>query len=121
MMDVSTLAIAVNRYFDLMYDCDVSRFWDVFARTAVLHGIRDGEMRVWSATEYYDILSKRSSPRSQNAPRQDSVLFLDVATPFQGLAKVRLRILDDVFVDCLTYHVIDKACVITGKGYHLVR
>ncbi|MEN9725888.1 MAG: hypothetical protein RL434_254, partial [Pseudomonadota bacterium] len=44
---VNELGNALDRYFDLMYDCDVSRFDQVFATTAQLHGLREGEMICW--------------------------------------------------------------------------
>ena len=36
---------AVERYFDLMFDSDVSRFDQVFASSAQLHGLRDDNLR----------------------------------------------------------------------------
>jgi hypothetical protein len=35
---------AVDRYFALMFDNDVSRFAEVFAPSAQLHGLRDGQL-----------------------------------------------------------------------------
>ena len=40
---------AVQRYFDLMYDSDTSRFDRVFRSTAQLHGLRGGEMSMLPA------------------------------------------------------------------------
>jgi Putative lumazine-binding len=56
---VEGLLAAVQRYFDLMYDCDVSKFAKVFWTTAQLHGFRDGKMTVWPHDTYKDVLSKR--------------------------------------------------------------
>ena len=53
------LVDAVQRYFDLMYDCDVSKFYNVFTSTAQLHGFRDGKMTRWTASEYEGVLAKR--------------------------------------------------------------
>ena len=61
------LTEAVQRYCDLMYDCDVSRFDTVFRSTVHLHGFRDGKMVSWSAETYKDILAKRTSPKSMGA------------------------------------------------------
>jgi hypothetical protein len=36
---VTSLHAALERYLELMYDCDVSRFDDVFAPTVQLHGL----------------------------------------------------------------------------------
>ena len=114
-----SLLRAVQRYFDLMYDCDVANFDRVFRSSAQLHGFRDGQMTVWPAETYKDILSKRQSPKSRNAPREEQVLLVDFASPTQALAKVRVRIGPTVFTDYLTYHRIDGEWLITSKAYHV--
>jgi len=116
---VKPLAEAVQRYFDLMYDCDTSRFDRVFRSTAQLHGFREGEMAVWPAPKYKEVLAGRPSPKSLNAPRQEEVLLMDFASSTQALVKVRVRINAIVFVDYLTYHRIDGEWLITSKGYHV--
>lgn len=110
---------AVQRYFDLMYDCDTSRIDRVFRSTAQLHGFRDGKMVMWPVAEYKAILAGRSSPKSLNAPRQEEVLLMDFASATQAFVKVRVRINAIVFVDYLTYHRIDGEWLITAKGYHV--
>jgi hypothetical protein len=110
---------AVRKYFDLMYDCDVSAFDHVFRPTSQLHGFRDGEMSMWSAGTYKDILSKRQSPKSQGSPREEQVLMMDFASPNQALVKVRVRIGATVFVDYLTYHRFETDWLITSKAYHV--
>jgi len=110
---------ALQRYFDLMYDCDTSRFDQVFRPTVQLHGFRDGEMVVWPASTYRDILDKRRSPKSLNAPRADEILLIDFASATLAFAKVRVRISEMTFVDYLTWHYIDGKWLITSKGFHL--
>ena len=116
---LSRLVEAAHRYFDLMYDCDVSRFDQVFAPSVQLHGYRDGQMVVWPAQTYKDILKKRQSPKSVNAPRLDEILSLDFASATMALTKVRVRIITMVFVDYLTWHYIDGQWLITSKGFHV--
>lgn len=116
---IKPLTEAVQRYFDLMYDCDTSRFDRVFRSTAQLHGFREGKMAMWPAAEYKTILAGRSSPKSLNAPRQEEILLMDFASSTQALVKVRVRINAIVFVDYLTYHRIDGEWLITAKGYHV--
>ena len=110
---------AVQRYFDLMYDCDTSRFDRVFRSSAQLHGFRQGQMTVWSAQAYRDILASRQSPRALGAPREEQVLFVDLASATQALVKVRVRINATVFVDYLSYHRIEREWLITAKSYHV--
>jgi hypothetical protein len=116
---VDALRQAVKRYFDLMYDSDVSRFDRVFRSTAQLHGIRHGEMRLLTAQAYRDALARTPSPRSQNAPRQEEILLMDVASRNQALVKVRVRINAILYVDYLSYHRVDGDWLITSKAFHV--
>lgn len=116
---LTALLEAVQRYFDLMYDCDVSRFEQVFSASSQLHGYRDGEMKVWPAAIYKDILAKRQSPKSTGAPRFEEILMVDIASASQAFTKVRVKINATMFVDYLTWHRIDGKWLITGKGYHV--
>lgn len=117
--DVDALRLAVKRYFDLMYDSDVSRFDRVFRSTAQLHGVRNGEMRLLTARAYLDALARTPSPRSQNAPRHEEILLMDVASPSQALVKVRVRINAILYVDYLCYHRVDGDWLITAKAFHV--
>ncbi|MES2750769.1 MAG: nuclear transport factor 2 family protein [Pseudomonadota bacterium] len=110
---------AVQKYFDIIYDCDTSRFDQVFRSTVQLHGFRDGQMVAWPAQEYRDILDKRQSPKSLNAARGDEILLIDFASTTQAFTKVRVRVNTMVFVDYLTWHRIDGKWLITSKGFHV--
>jgi hypothetical protein len=116
---VTNLMTAVQKYLDMMYDCDTSRFDDVFYETAQLHGYRDGKMICWPNKVYRDILNKRQSAKSLGAPREDEILMVDFASTTQALVKARIRILDGVFIDHLTWHRIDGKWLITSKGYYI--
>ena len=116
---VDALRQAVKRYFDLMYDSDVSRFDRVFRPTAQLHGIRNGEMRMLTAQAYRDALTHAPSPKSQNAPREEELLLMDVASHDQALVKVRVRINTILYVDYLSYHRVDDDWLITSKAFHV--
>jgi hypothetical protein len=121
MSATTELIEAIQKYFDLMYDCNAENFSDVFSPTAQLHGYRDGEMLCWPAAEYKEILKARQSPLSLGSPRQDSVLLIDIASASHAFAKVEVRINAGVYHDYLTYHKIDGRWLITSKGYHLMR
>src|SRR4051812_22555041 len=112
-----TLVDAVHKYFDLMYDCDVSRFEEVFRSTAQLHGFRDGQLTMWPAQQYKDVLSNRQSPKSQTAPRADEILLIDFASDAQAIVKVRVRIGATRFIDHLSYHREGERWLITSKAY----
>ncbi|MDP1601795.1 MAG: nuclear transport factor 2 family protein [Legionella sp.] len=110
---------AVRRYFELMYDCDMSKFNNVFRDTAQLHGFREGQLTMWPASQYRQILSERQSPKSIGATREEEILLIDFASDSQALAKVKVRINTAVFIDYLTFHKINGQWLITSKAYHL--
>ena len=118
---IDELIDAIQKYFNLMYDCNVANFADVFSPAAQLHGYRDGEMVCWPAAEYKEVLKARQSPLSLGSPRQDSILLIDIASVSHAFAKVEVRIHAGIYHDYLTYHKIDGRWVITSKGYHLMR
>ena len=110
---------AVERYFDLMFDSDVSRFDQVFASSAQLHGLRDGNLRLLPAQDYRNALASGPSPKSKGAPRRQEVLLIDFASPAQAMVKVRVRVDAILYLDYLSYHCIDGAWLITAKSFHV--
>jgi hypothetical protein len=116
-----SLLDAVERYFDLMFDSDVSRFDQVFAPSAQLHGLRDGNLRLLPAQDYKNALASGPSPKSKNAPRQQEILLVDFASPTQAVVKVRVRIDSVQYLDYLSYHCINGAWLITAKSFHIER
>jgi Putative lumazine-binding len=117
----SALLDAVERYFDLMFDNDVSRFDGVFAASAQLHGLRDGHLRLLPVQDYKTALVSSPSPKSKNAPRRQEILLLDFASPTQAIVKVRVRIDTVQYLDYLSYHCIDNSWLVTAKSFHVER
>jgi len=115
----TSLEQAVRKYFDLMYDCDTSRFDEVFSPTVQLHGYREGKLAVWPAQTYRGILDARQSPESLDAGRADEILLMDFVSTTMAFVKVRVRIVDLAMVDYLTWHRIDGKWLVTSKGFHV--
>lgn len=114
-----SLMAAVERYFEMMFDSDVDRFDQVFAPSAHLHGLRDGNLRILPAADYRKLLASNPSPKSKSAPRQQEVLLIDFASSTQALVKVRVRIDTILYVDYLSFHQIDGAWLVTAKSFHI--
>ena len=66
MDQIQAIASAINGYFDLMYDADDSRYPAVFHDACLVHGMRDGKLNAWSASEFRDVMRGRPSPRRCN-------------------------------------------------------
>jgi Putative lumazine-binding len=113
------LTRAVQRYFDLCYDSDVSRFNQVFRRTAQLHGLRNGELTMMPADAFRDAVAGRPSLKSRGVAREEQILLMDVASDSQAFVKVRVRWNAAVYIDYLTYHRSGDEWLITSKGFHI--
>jgi hypothetical protein len=116
-----SLLAAVGRYFDLMFDSDVSHFEQVFAPTALLHGLRDDNLRSLPAQDYKAMLAAGPSPKAKNAQRLQEILLVDFASPAQAMVKVRVRIDAVQYLDYLSFHRIKGAWTITAKSFHVER
>src|SRR5215471_4577368 len=110
-MTTRSLLDAVERYFDLMFDGDVERFDQVFAGSAQLHGLGDGNLRLRSAKDYKTALASGASPKAKEAPRHQEILLLDFASPTQAIVKVRVRIDTVQYLDYLSYHCVNDTWI----------
>lgn len=116
---IKSLLDAIECYFELMFNSNVARFDAVFAKSAQLHGLRDGNLRLLTSVEYKALLAANPSPESKNAPRHQEILSVDVASPTQALAKVRVRVDTILYLDYLSYHRVDGVWLITAKSFHV--
>ncbi len=121
MDQIQTIASAVNGYFDLMYDADDNRFLDVFHGSCVVHGMRDGRLTAWSASEFREVMRTRPSPAAMKSPRRQQILSVEHPAPELAVAKVRVRIGQTCFVDHLIFHRIDGKWLITSKTFHIAQ
>lgn len=112
---------AITAYFDLMYDADDDRFPKVFHDGALIHGLRDGKLATWSASDFRNIMRGRPSPASMNSPRDQAIISTDGIAPGLAVAKVRVRIGQTCFIDHLTFHRIDGEWLITSKAFHVAQ
>jgi len=115
------LLAAVDAYFETVFDADLARFDRLFAPTAMLHGLRDGALRVLSAADYRSLLASNLSPKAKGAPRQQEILLLDFTSAEQALVKVRVRIDQVLYLDYLAFHRLDGAWRLTAKSFHIER
>jgi hypothetical protein len=121
MDQIQAVASAINGYFDLMYDADDNRFFEVFHDASLIHGMRDGQLTAWSASEFRDVMRSRPSPAAMQSPRDQQILSIDDIAPNLTTAKVRVRIGQTGFVDHLTLHCIEGRWRITSKAFHVAQ
>jgi hypothetical protein len=115
------VASAIDRYFDLMYDGNDNHFLEVFHSVCVIHGMRDGKLAAWSASEFRDAMRGRPSPAAMKSPREQEILSVEHTARDLAAAKVRVRIAQICFIDHLIFHCIDGEWLITSKAFHVAR
>lgn len=118
-MTTRSLLDAVELYCDLIFESNVARFDEVFAKSAQLHGLRDENLRLLTSEEYKALLASNPSPKSKNAPRYQDILLIDFASATQALAKVRVRADTILYLDYLSYHRIGGKWLVTAKSFHI--
>jgi hypothetical protein len=111
----------IDQYFETMFDNDTSRFDQVFAPSAQLHGLRDGAMRVLPAADYRALMAQTISPKSKSAPRQQETLSIDFASDTQACAKVSVRIDTVLYLDYLLLHWVKGSWFVTAKSFHVAQ
>jgi hypothetical protein len=121
MDQIHSIASAINGYFDLMYEADDDRYLEVFHSTCLIHGIRDGKLTAWSASEFRDVMRSRPSPAAMKSPREQEILSIEHTARELAAAKVRVRIGQICFIDHLILHRIDEKWLVTSKAFHIAQ
>ncbi|WP_433654713.1 nuclear transport factor 2 family protein [Nocardia sp. CA-128927] len=120
--DATRTAVGIEEllhdYFDLLYTQDMGLFDRVFHPAAVLYSAQDGVVVVRPREEYRALMQSRQSPQQNNAPRDDFVLGIDMLSPEMAMAKVRLRLNDNIMVDFLNLLLVEGRWMIVAKLYH---
>lgn len=117
-MAVKEIRSFLDLYFDVLQTQDIASFERVFHRDCVLYSQQDGVTVVRPLPEYRRIVEARQSPQQGGFPRADEVLMIDVLSPDMALAKVRLRLFDNIMEDYLNLMKIDGQWQIVAKHFH---
>lgn len=107
----------LNKYFDVLQNQDMALFDQVFHQSCVLYSSQDGHTVVRPYQAYRDMVQGRASPASVNAPRHDQIMMIDVLSDEMALAKVELRLFDNIMVDYLNINKVDGQWIIMAKHF----
>ena len=92
-------------------------FDQVFHADCVLYSTQDGKTVVRPYQAYREMVQGRASPQSLNAPRLDKIMMIDVLSEEMALAKVELRLFDNIMVDYLNINKVDGQWIILAKHF----
>jgi Putative lumazine-binding len=121
MGQIQSITSAINGYFDLMYEADDNRFLTVFHGSSLVHGVREGKLIAWSASEFRDVIRSRPSPAAMKSPREQEILSIECTAPDLAAAKVRVRVGQTRYIDHLIFHHIDGKWLITSKAFYVAK
>ncbi|MEO2219471.1 nuclear transport factor 2 family protein [Chromobacterium vaccinii] len=108
----------LNDYFDVLQNQDLDLFDRVFHPDCMLYSQQDGATTRRSFAEYRQMVAGRQSPQAGGHPRQDQVVMVDQLSDTMALAKVRLRLFDNIMVDYLNLMQVDGKWRIFAKLFY---
>lgn len=100
-MLIDDLRYFLADYFEVLQTQDMELFDRVFHKDCVLYSQQDAALVVRPYKVYREMVQARKSPASQNSPRDEQVLMVDVLSPTMAMVKVRLRLFNHIMEDHL--------------------
>jgi len=119
MTSETSLLEAVDIYFRALYACDTSLIDSVFHPASTLFDVDEGTIVVDPYPAWREVVANRASPASVGQERDEQVLLIDWLSDDAAVVRVRLRVLDSIFVDQLSFVRGPEGWRIVAKVWHL--
>ena len=113
------LDAAIQRYFDVLYECNLDKFDRLFLPACHLFTVINGVEQGLSLATYRDVIAKRLSPKSLGQPREESVIAVFPLSEHIAMVRVRVRIGAKVFQDHLNFVCAGRDWKLAAKLYAL--
>jgi len=112
------LLAAVDIYFRALYACDVELLDSVFHPASSLFDNDEGVITVDPYPAWREVVANRKSPASVGQERSEEIVLVDWLSESAAVVHVRLRVLDSVFVDQLSF--VEGAASEGQSGWRIV-
>ena len=110
---------AVDVYFRALYACDVNLLNAVFHPASSLFDVDEGDVVIDPYPVWREVVANRPSPKSVGQERSEEVISVDWLWDRAAVVHVRLRVLDAIFVDQLSFVDGPDGWRIVAKVWHL--
>ena len=110
---------AVDTYFRALYACDVNLLDSVFHPASTLFDVDEETVTVDPYPAWREVVANRQSPASIGQSREEEVVNIDWLSDDAASVHVRLRVLDSIFVDHLSFVRGPEGWQIVAKVWHL--
>ena len=113
------LLAAVDVYFRALYACDTALLDSVFHPSSTLFDVDEGAVVVDPYPAWREVVANRVSPASIGQERDEQVVSITWLSDSAATVHVRLRVLDSIFVDHLSFVHGPDGWQIVAKVWHL--
>jgi hypothetical protein len=118
MSDLRDIELAVQTYFDGLYEGDAGKLAAVFHPEAHLFSVTDGKLDDLPRANWFEMLKHRPSALSRDLPRRDWIVQIDRSGPNTAFAKVHCQIPPRYFTDYLTFVKLADGWRVISKTFH---
>jgi hypothetical protein len=115
--DRAAINAVIKTYLDGLYEGNTDKLAAAFHPTSALAQTQEGKIVVTPRDAWFDAVRKRPSPQSQNLPRHDEVLSVEIAGPTMAFVKLRCAIPPRFFTDQLSLLKIDGKWQVAQKVF----
>lgn len=120
-MSINAIQSTLQTYFDVMYDCDMAKFDQVFHPACSLFTAGGESLVVRPFAAYRQEMTTRTPPRSLGQRRDhERIMKIDMLSDDIALAQVRVQIHDKLFADNLNLVRVGGRWMVVAKVYHLL-
>jgi hypothetical protein len=118
-MSIDAIQSTLQSYFDVMYECDMVKFDEVFHPACSLFTAGGVSLVVRPFATYREEMKARTSPKSVGQSRAlETIVKIDMLSHDIALAQVRVQIHDKLFADNLNLVQVDGRWMVVAKIYH---
>ena len=114
---IAAIESFLSDYFEAMHTHDLALFDRVFHPGATLYSRQDGATVIRPVDEYRRIVEERASPASLAQPREEKVVMIDLLSDSMAVARVRLRLFDNIMEDHLNIIRVEDGWRIIAKTF----
>ena len=115
----TALLEAVDIYFRALYACDVALLDSVFHPASTLFDVDEGVVTVDPYPAWREVVANRKSPASIDQVRDEQIVGISWLSEKAASVHLRLRVLDSIFVDHLSFVDGADGWQIVAKVWHL--
>jgi len=120
-MSITEIQSTLQTYFDVMHECDMEKFDQVFHSSCSLFTVGGEALVVKPFEQYRREMTNRTPPKACGQSRdKERIVKIDFLSGDLVLAQVRVQIHDKLFADNLNLVKIGPRWMVVAKIYHLL-